>query len=95
MRKLLAFLIPLALYSNLVFLNTWVMSGYKNCDLCFSCYAPLGCASDTRVLIADIFGYSALGLLLLAFLLPFIIWRRERSQKTPNLFKVVDSGQEK
>ncbi len=86
-RILLALLIPLNLAMICVYVNYLLMREYKPSGRYgLSCYGLLDCASEPRMLISFLLGYSTIGLILLSFFLPIIVILRNRSVKPTKLF---------
>jgi hypothetical protein len=86
-RILFALLIPLNLAMVCIYADYLLMHGYKNCDFCFACYAPLGCVGELREFLSELLGYLTIGLILLSIFLPIIILLRNKSVEQAKLFE--------
>lgn len=85
---LYTFLILLNLGMVCIFMNFLLMHGYKNCDVCFECFAPLGCATSFRVFLSEILGDFILSIFLLSIFLPCVMFLRNRYTQNQEFFQI-------
>jgi hypothetical protein len=76
-RLVLAFYLPLHFAVGCFYVASLILGGKVDCRNL--CTIPMGsCADSTTLILFDLFAYPGIGLFFLAFILPFIIYKRHR-----------------
>lgn len=73
----LAFYLPLHFAVGCAYVAEWILGDKEDCRNL--CTFPMGsCADSTTLMLFDLFAFPSIGLVLLAFILPFLIYKRNR-----------------